>query len=246
MLQRFLLGFAIVACVISCNSHRAAGAIAESHSNQLEDTSPAKNANLSATLTIAPELLKKYHEACIGDTVSYDKKFISNFFEIIKRFNGRKLDTTILTTGNLDGDLVPDSIFTRVYFESDSIFADSKWVKDNQVRWEDKYTDPYTELKADLLDNSRNTWVMFAIGIVYGPPDFYPRNDAIDSSVISSVYDQGVEDLKGLGIHVNKDQYKAYLQNFKGDVITCGQPESRERLWIWYKPSGHMITYYQP
>jgi hypothetical protein len=62
----------------------------------------------------------------------------------------------------------------------------------------------------------------------------------------SLVYSQGVEDLDSAGIHTDVEKYEAYLRDFKGELITCGQPESRERLWIWYKPAGLMITYYQP
>jgi hypothetical protein len=45
---------------------------------------------------------------------------------------------------------------------------------------------------------------------------------------------------------LDKEQYRAYLQDFKGDLLEYGQPASREGLWIWYKPAGRMITYYHP
>lgn len=245
MLKQVLVGLIFTFLLIRCSSHSAAKNGGDSLINQPSNNSQRIASN-SQTITIAPALLKKYREACLHDTVSYDKKFISNFIDIISRFNGRSLDTTILRTGNIEGDPDPDSIFTRVYFDADSVYVYSKWVKNNRIRWEDKYADPYTELNADLLDSTRNTWVHFGIGIAYGPPDFYPRNDAVDSGALSSVYNQGVDDLTRIGIIINKEQYKAYLQGFKGDVLTCGQPESRERLWIWYKPAGRMITYYQP
>jgi len=124
-----------------------------------------------------------------------NKKFVSNFFDIIKKFNGKKLDTTILTIGNLVGDLDQDTIF--------------------------------------------------AIGVVYGPPDFHAPKE-VDSSAFSLVYDQGVDDLNRAGIHVDKEQYRAYLRDFKGDLLAYGQPESREGLYIWYKPARRMITYYHP
>jgi hypothetical protein len=96
-----------------------------------------------------------------------------------------------------------------------------------------------------VYDSTRPVWVSFAIGVIYGPPDFYVRN-GMDSSNLSWVYDEGVDDLKSAGIHVDKEQYKAYLRDFKGDLLICGQPESRERLWVWYKPASLMITYFQP
>jgi hypothetical protein len=229
--------------LIGCNSHPAAKTGQDSLANHVTDSGQPKDAYTPGTLTIAPALLKKYREACLHDTVSYDKKFVSNFFDLIKKFDGKKLDTTILTIGNLDGNSDPDTIFSRVYYAADSIYVDSKWVKNNHVLWRDNYTDPYTELNADLLDSSRNTWVCFAIGVLYGPPDFYPRTEMPADSM---VYSQGVEDLDSSGIHTDVEKYKAYLRDFTGKSITCGQPESRERLWIWYKPAGRMITYYQP
>jgi hypothetical protein len=239
----FVFTFALV--LISCNSHSATKAAKDSLTNHPADTGQQTIADNPGTLTIAPALLKKYQEACLHDTDSNDKKFVSSFFDIIKQFNGKKLDTTILTIGNLDGDLDQDTIFSRVYYDSGSIYVDAKWIKNHHVLWTDKYADPYTELNADLFDSTRPTWVCFAIGIIYGPPHFHNRNE-VDSGVRSLVIDQGVDDLNTAGIHLDKEQYKAYLQDFKGDLLTYGQPASREGVWIWYKPAGLMITYYHP
>lgn len=245
MLKQIFFGLTFSLFWISCNSHSDTKSGQDSLTNRTADSGRQKIAYNPGALTIAPALLKKYQEACLHDTASYDKKFVSNFFDIIKKFNGKKLDTTILTIGNLDGDLDQDTIFSRVYYDSGSIYVASKWVKNHHVLWRDKYIDPYTELNADLFDSTRPTWVCFAIGVIYGPPDFHARNE-MDSSALSLVYDQGVDDLNRAGIHVDKEQYKAYLRDFKGDLLAYGQPESREGLWIWYKPAGRMITYYHP
>lgn len=243
MLKRIFPGLSVALFLISCNSHSATKAGIDSPAGFPADSGRQKNTYTTEILTIAPALLKKYKEACQRDTVAYDKKFVSNFFNLIERFNGKKLDTTILTFGNIDGGPDKDTIFSRVYYDGDSVYVDSKWIKNNHILWRDKYADPYTELNADLLDSSRNTWVCFAVGVLYGPPDFYPRTEMQADSM---VYSQGVEDLDSAGIHTDVEKYRDYLQDFKGEFITCGQPESRERLWIWYKPAGRMITYYQP
>jgi hypothetical protein len=245
MVKQIFLGLSFALFLISCNSHPTIKAGKDSLTNDPADSGQQKINDIPGTLTIAPALLKKYQEACRHDTTSYDKKFISNFFDIIERFNAKKLDTTILTIGNLDGDLDQDTIFSRVYYDSDTIYVDSKWIKNNHVLWKDKYTDPYTSLDANLYDSTRNTWVCFAVGIIYGPPDISPRN-VVDSGALTIVYDQGVDDLNRAGIHTDKEQYKVYLQDFKGNLLGYGQPESREGVWIWYKPAGRMITYYQP
>lgn len=246
MLNRISLPVCITLFLISCNSHSNNKAGKDSPANNPPDSGRQNIAHVPGTLTIAPAELKKYQQAFLHDTATYDKRFVANFMDILRKFNGKRLDTTILTIGNLAGDLVPDTIFSSVYYEADTIFVDSKWIKNNQVIWRDKYSDPYTSLDVNLFnDTSRNTWMCFAIGIIYGPPDFHARNE-MDSSAISLVYDQGVDDLNRAGIHVDKEQYKAYLRDFKGDLLAYGQPESREGLWIWYKPAGRMITYYHP
>src|ERR1700722_11648997 len=192
----FVLTIALV--LITCNSHSATKAAKDSLTNQPADIGQQTIANNPGTPTIAPALLKKYQEACLHDTDSNDKKFISSFFDIIKQFNGKKLDTTILTMGNLDGDWDQDTIFSRVYYDSGSIYVDAKWIKNHRVLWEDKYADPYTELNADLFDSTRPTWVCVAIGIIYGPPDFHTRKE-VDPGALSIVFAVS----KGLLVHGN-------------------------------------------
>jgi hypothetical protein len=243
VLRKIFFVFTFALGLICCNSPSSSKAAKDSLTNHPADTSQQPIANTSGTFTIAPALLKKYQEACLHDTAANDKRFDSLFFDIIRKFNGKKLDTTILTIGNLDGDLDKDTIFSRVYYDSGSINVNAKWIKNHHVLWEDTYADPYTELNAPLFDSTRPTWVCFAIGIIYGPPDFQTRQQ-VDSGVFSLVIDQGLDDLKRAGIHLDKEQYKAYLQDFKGDLLAYGQPFEREGVWIWYKPAGRMITYY--
>jgi hypothetical protein len=244
--KQIFLGLYFGLFLISCNSHPPTTAVKDSLVTHPLDSSQQNIAYVRGTLTIAPALLKKYQKAFLHDTASYDKRFVANFIDIVRKFNCNKLDTTILTIGNLAGDLVPDTIFSRVYYEADSIFVDSRWIKNNRVLWRDKYSDPYTSLDVNLFsDTSRNTWMCFAIGIIYGPPDILPRGD-VDTSALSMVYQQGVDDLKRLGVQTDREQYRVYLQDFKGQLLAFGQPESREGVWIWYKPAGRMITYYQP
>ena len=244
VVRNILFVLALSLFLICCNGRPTAKAAYDSLTRPPADSGREKKAFGPGTLTIDPGLLKKYQEACRRDTVAYDKKFVSNFIDLIKRFNGKKLDTTILRFGNIDGCPEQDTIFTRVYYDGDSVVVDSKWVKNSHTLWTDKYSDPYTELNPSAFnDGARSTWICFAIGVLYGPPDFYPRTEMQADSM---VYSQGVEDLRNMGIRTDVEQYKAYLRDFKGEFITCGQPESRERLWIWYKPAERMITYFQP
>jgi len=236
----------ILLFIVSCNSNPRAAAGSDSLASPAAGIGPSSGADGPGVLTISPAMLKKFEDACRSDTFSYEKVFASNFVDLVKRFSGRKLDTTILRLGSISGDSHPDSIFTRVYLDGDEIKVDSKWLQNGRLMWRDTTTGPYRELQADLVDSTRNPLVFFGIGVFFGPPNFYPTEKAVDPGASSMVISAGLEDLKALGIKIDTAQYKEYLRGFKGDVFTCGQPESRERLWIWYKPAGRMITYYQP
>ena len=196
-------------------------------------------------LTIDTTLLKKYLDAYQNDTIASEKILFSKLINIIKDFNGKKLDTTLLTIGNIGDDIVKDTIFSRVYYDSDSIYVDSKWIKNNVIIWNYKYANPYYSFNTDLFDyTTRSIWAIFTVGILYGIPEIHSRQDV--GQVDSMIYIQGISDLKEAGIHVKKEDYKKYLQNFKGNLLAIGEPETRERLWIWYKPAGILITYFQP
>jgi hypothetical protein len=246
MFKLLIFVFASFFMLISCNTHPAANTGGDSAAEHPVPGNREQTTNPAETLTIDQATLKKYQDAFANDTVSYDKKFVANLGTILQQFNGKKLDTIILTIGNLADDLSPDTIYSRIYYKKDTVFVESKWIKNNQVLWRDRYVDPYTSLDVNLFsDTSRNTWMCFALGVVYGAPDILSRNN-VDTSVSNLVYQQGLDDLKKLGVHTNKEQYQAYLQAFKGHLLAFGQPESREGVWIWYKPTGHMISYFQP
>lgn len=235
---------ALLLFIVCCKGPSDSKSLTDSSMQRASDTLRNEIASEAASLTITPDLLKKYEDSCATDTLANEQKFVSNFGKIVRQFSGRKLDTTILTTGNLDGDAVPDTIISRVYYDGENVYVDAKWVKDHHVLWKDRYSNPYISLSANLFnDSSSNTWPYFAVGIVYGPPEFYKRNDR-DFGDISSVYKQGLDDLRAAGVHLTKEEYEAWLRGFKGDLLIFGEPESREGLWIWYKPAAKMIIYY--
>ena len=238
--------FTFAIALTSCNTHPAPNTAGDTTAIHAAPGTQDQIADPADTLTIDPATQKRYLDAFAHDTVSYDKKFAADLGAILERFNGKKLDTTLLTIGNLSGDPSPDTIYSRVYYKKDTVFVTSKWVKNNQVLWRDKYTDPYSSLDTNLFrDSSSNTWMYFAIGVVYGAPNILPR-DNVDTSVDKLVYQLGLEDLKKAGVHISKAEYQAYLHTFKGQLLAFGEPESREAVWIWYKPAGKMILYYGP
>ncbi len=240
----FVIAFAFI--LTSCNIHPAANTGADSAAIRPAPGAQDQINDPADTLTIDPATQKRYLDAFAHDTVSYDKQFATHLGAILEQFNGKKLDTTVLTIGNLAGEPSPDTIYSRVYYKQDTVFVSSKWIKNNQLLWQDKYTDPYSSLDTNLFrDSSSNTWLYFAIGVVYGAPNILSRGN-VDTSVLNLVYQLGLDDLKKAGVHISKAEYQAYLHTFKGQLLAFGEPESREGVWIWYKPAGLMISYYQP
>ena len=245
MLKKTFFGLTFSLFLISCNSSQDINRFKDQNKSISKDSVKAKIIKSATALTIDPILLKKYLAAFQNDTIYSEKIFFSKLLNIIKDFSGRKLDTTLLTIGNIDGDDVRDTIFSRIYYDSDSIFVDSKWIKNNNINWDYKYANPYYSFDSDLLNyDTRSTWAIFAVGVVYGLPEIHSRQEV--GQVDSLIYDHGISDLKEAGIHINIEDYKKYLQNYNGNLLAIGEPETRERLWIWYKPANILITYYQP
>jgi hypothetical protein len=242
MLKKVFFGLTFALFLISCNSNQDINRFKDQNKSISTDSVKTKSAT---ALTIDTILLNKYIEAFKNDTISSEKIFFSKLLNIIKDFSGRKLDTTLLTIGNIDGDDVRDTIFSRVYYDSDSIFVDSKWMKNNNINWDYRYANPYLSFDSDLFNyDTRSIWAIFAVGIVYGLPEILSRQDG--PAPDSLVYSQGISDLKEAGIKVTEEDYKKYIQNFKGELLVIGEPETREGLWIWYQPAGQLISYFQP
>lgn len=250
LLAQIISGFTFTLFLFSCNSNPAINSARDQNKPNSTDSVNLDNTNNAQILTIDKKLLDTYVAAYQNDTIAEEKKYFSKLLHIINEFNGKKLDTTLLTIGNIDGDIEKDTIFSRVYYNSNRIYVNSKWLKNNKVIWNYKYANPYLSFNSALLNyDTRSIWTIFAVGILYGTPAINARkefDEHVDSSVQNYVYDYGVADLKKAGAKINKEEYKTYLQNFKGELLEFGEPETREGLFIWYQPAKRIITYYQP
>jgi hypothetical protein len=47
-------------------------------------------------------------------------------------------------------------------------------------------------------------------------------------------------------VKIPKEEYANYLNDFKGDMIAFGHPESREGLFMWYEPIKMFSLFYSP
>lgn len=189
-------------------------------------------------------LLSKYKNL-LGKTSGIEKDFINDLISTITIFQANELDTTILRFGAFDTDNVTDTISTRIFLKLDTVIVSSTWTKNLQLLWFNKLKNPYLWINNDSLFEykKRSKWVTFTIGYKHAVPEIYKIGDY--SSLINSAVDFGVEDLQKHGIIVDKETYKQYLINFNGDLISWGDPENREGLFIWYDPAKRFVLYYQ-
>jgi hypothetical protein len=249
LLAQIFSGLTFTLLLLSCNSNPAINSAKDQNKPNSADSVNVDNTS-AHILTIDKKLLDTYVAAYQNDTIAEEKKYFSKLLHIINEFNGKKLDTTLLAIGNIDGDAEKDTIFSRIYYNSKRIYVDSKWLKNNKVIWNYKYANPYVSFNSALLNyDTRSIWTIFAVGILYGTPAINSRqefDEHADSSLQNYVYEYGVADLKKAGIKINKEDYKTYLKNFKGGLLEFGEPETREGLFVYYQPAKRVITYYQP
>jgi hypothetical protein len=249
LLSQIFSGLTFTLFLLSCNSNPAINSAKDQNKPNSADSLNVDNTS-AHILTIDKKLLDTYVAAYQNDTIAEEKKYFSKLLHIINEFNGKKLDTTLLAIGNIDGDAEKDTIFSRIYYNSKRIYVDSKWLKNNKVIWNYKYANPYVSFNSALLNyDTRSIWTIFAVGILYGTPAINTRqefDEHADSSLQNYVYEYGIADLKKAGIKINKEDYKTYLKNFKGGLLEFGEPETREGLFVYYQPAKRIITYYQP
>src|SRR5688572_23336171 len=96
----FPIFFGLTFTLFSCNSNPAINSAKDQNKPNSTDSVNQINTNSAQTLTIDKELLNKYVAAYQNDTIADEKIYFSKLLNIINDFNGKKLDTTLLTVGN--------------------------------------------------------------------------------------------------------------------------------------------------
>jgi len=188
-------------------------------------------------------LLAKY-EAQFANSTGSEKELLEKLIPIIKKFSYRKLDTTIVQKCRLDTTYTIDTLTTRIYEESDSIYVKTELKRNGVKLWSKELTNPYAWINNSKLYqfDTRDKWVIFTIGVYYAVPDI----DKISKyqNLSEMAVDFGVRELTAGGIAINKDDYRNYIINYKGDLVTFGEPENRDGIFIWYAPVKKFILYY--
>ena len=186
-------------------------------------------------------------ERDLSKSKSWTSDYLHKVIQLLNDFRGRSLDTTVLVIGNVGGTGLADTIFNRVFERNDTVIVRSWWNRNGENWWHDSVVDPkmYLESESRLFDlDTRNIFITFAVGVIDAPPKLSKSTDypiPIEISV-----EQGMRDLKELGIEVSPKEFRKYLEDFKGNLIEIGDPFTRESLMIWYRPVKRFITYYEP
>ena len=176
-----------------------------------------------------------------------NKKFIDRLIKTVLEFKDRKADTTVLQICNIDNLGKLDTIKNNIYYSNDTVIVNSSWTKNGQKLWEAKIKNPYLWINdADEFQyDTRKPWVTFTIGIYYAIPDIKSINYYSHINK-QTVLQAGLKWAKRENIKMSKDEYSKYLSNFKGDIISYGDPENRMGLLIWYEPVKKFIPFYMP
>jgi hypothetical protein len=173
-----------------------------------------------------------------------EKEFILQLIHTIKIFELKKLDTTILQIGHFDAIGAIDSIRTRIFEKHDTIYVSSEWRKNGTILWHKQIKNPYTWISESKLFqyDTRDKWVTFTIGIYQALPEISNIKEHQDLRELG--FENGLENLKSLGINIKMEEYKNYILNYHGDLITFGDPVARDGMFIWYKPAKRFLLYY--
>jgi hypothetical protein len=191
--------------------------------------------------TIDSNLISQYKiRLTKGD--NHEKLFIENMLNLIHDFNNKKLDTTVLTIGYISNDSLIDTIQTRIFYKNNVIMVTYNWIKNHDTLWNFQIKDPYLFVSNDdLFIDKRSVWVTFTVGVYLVVPKILKFNDykyLLEMSFDRKKY------FKKEGIDLN--EYRQYINNFKGNLLQWGDNWHIEGVYIWYEPLKRLILYYHP
>jgi hypothetical protein len=187
-------------------------------------------------------LISKYQKQLISATGT-EKEFLSDLIYTIKKFESKKLDTTISQVAHFESNNQADTVTSRIYEKHDSIYVTYEWRKYGELFWSQTIKNPYTYMGESTLYqyDTRDKWVTFTIGIYQAIPEI--ENIKGYRDLYMSV-ENGLETLKSIGITIKLEDYKNYILNYQGDLITYGEPIVRDGMFIWYAPAKRFLLYY--
>lgn len=188
-------------------------------------------------------LLSAYKNQLESAAVS-DRKFILEIIRTLEEFQCRQLDTTIMTICKIDDNFEPDTVLTHIFDSNDTIIVNYSWTKEGELQWNEAIINPYLWINEDALFqfDTRNKWVTFTIGIYYAIPEIFDIQDY--QHLFKLAAQQGSMELKNIGFEIEPVSIVHYLENFKGNIITFGDPENSAGMLVWYYPMNRFILFY--
>ncbi len=212
---------------------------------------------IKATILYCDSAMLNSYKTALANCNKANKRvneYFNDFFSIINKFNGKPLDTTIITSGKLDEKGMLCVIRTRVYLYDSTVFVESSLAMNHKLLWKNSIKNPASWCSIDLPmsfdSGAKSLWVYFINGVCFGAPEFVNNSATAlgkpNTWADSWFKDMCLDDLKKKGIRIDKQQYRAYLTNFKGDLFAYGDFISKERLYIWYSPAKCFILFYAP
>jgi hypothetical protein len=143
-------------------------------------------------------------------------------------------DTIMLSFCDIDGDGLLDTISTHVYLITDTINIQYLWLKNGNTIWSESTRD-FTKLEPK--------WIKYSVE--NSVPEIY-KKEYFSEDILDFGIDFGIDYLSTKNFVVDKDFYKQYLLNYKGNLIVWGHPEDRRGVFIWYQPLEMFVLFYKP
>jgi hypothetical protein len=155
-------------------------------------------------------LIYKYQKLLINAT-GIEKEFLLQLINTIRKFESKALDTTILQVAHFDSENVEDTLRSRIYEERDNIYVTSEWRMNGVLLWSKTVKNPYTWIGESTLFqyDTRDKWVIFTIGIYQALPEI--QNIKGNEDLLEMAVENGLENLKTIGISTSREDYKTYL-----------------------------------
>lgn len=232
------LFFGLIFIFLGCNS----GNHQHENSNSIK-TSNDSDLLFEQKISNDTTLLKVYRT--LLDSVDQNELvFIKELITTMKRYSSRNLDTTVFSLGKIDTDNTIDTIRSRVFKEKNDIIVQSTWSKSGRIYWTYTLKNPYLWISNNKLFDYqlRSYWVTFTIGFLYAVPDIESIQKY--STLLEIATTTGIQNLESSGIKEDPDSYKKYLSSFLNDLVSWGDPEEREGLFIWYEPQQKFVLFY--
>lgn len=157
-----------------------------------------------------------------------------------RRADWNNCDTTFLQYMDVNTDGLMDTLITDLVKSNDTIYV-SYFLKDQQTVIEvGNFIDTYLSSLSDC--SKKKDWFDF---VKYGSDiDVFEFSDF--KHLTSFAIEFGMNDLKKHGFNIDKEEYKDYLQSYKGTLFAYGHPEMQEGLFIWYEPLKRFVLFYHP